>query len=494
MGVEFMVKRGSFMNGKKKIIFRFVIMLIGVLLSFPECFASPVQQIGQHSIVPLKMEITNAKQHSAIMAMVDHDEVLVPVDAIIKYINTDVSFDPVEKKVYLYIPQVEFKMETTALDQRFDQGMVLNFTPYAINGVYYLNVKGLEKVLGIKIVQENQNKVVIEKENYRDKQLNVRRDTWKPVGKINLVWDVNTTAQNLSKESPIAGLDVISPTWFSIVTGDGFVASKADMKYVEEAHRKGYKVWALINNNFNPDMTHQLLLDEQAQEKVIRQLLVYSSLYNLDGLNIDFENIYDEDKERLTQFVEKITTALKQQNIVVSIDVTVPANVSFWSKCYDRAKLGHIVDYVMVMTYDEYWAKSRVSGPVASIGWVEKGIKKMLAEVPKEKLLMGLPLYSREWEELESGSTRSKTMSMPMIGDLLKSKNLDVVWLEDKGLHYVEYDKEGRLYRMWIEDEQSLALKLQLATKYNLVGAASWRKGFETSTIWGLLNAELKKK
>lgn len=472
-----------------------LVMIVGLaVLVVPGCSANS-NPVDSHlsGPVPVLIKMDDGEMKSGITALIDGNEVLIPVDGIMKYMNTNVSFETVEKRVYLYMGQVPFKLENPELDERLEDGITLNFTPREIKGVFYLNIKGLEKVLGIKMTPGTGNTILIEKENYWGKSLNHPRNKWSSKGKINLVWDyVNLTSPNLDKEAKIEGLNVISPTWFSIVTNEGFVLSKADAKYVADAHRKGYKVWALVNNSFDCDMTHQVLADEKAQEKVIKQLIVYSSLYNLDGMNIDFENVYDEDKERLSQFVEKISKALHQQNIVVSVDVTVPSNSPFWSNCYDRKKLGAAVDYVMVMTYDEHWSRSPKSGPVASLGWVEAGVKKMLLEVPKEKLLLGVPFYTREWEESENGRVKSKSMSMAAVEDLIKEKNLDVVWLEDKGLHYTEYYKEGSRYRIWIEDEKSIGLKLGLIDKYNLVGVAGWRKGFERNSIWNVINTGLK--
>lgn len=483
------------MMKKWKCLLQVLTILALIVLIVPECFASSDQSVSRiSSSVPLVIKLEDGGMKTGITALIDNNKVLVPVDAIMKYINTDVSFEPIEKRVYLYMGQVEFKLENSTLDEKLEDGVMLNFTPCEIKGVSYLNIKGLEKVLGIKITQGANNSIIVEKTSYRGKPLNPMRDKWHSVDKINLVWDyVNVSSANSDKETKINGLTVISPTWFSVVTTDGFVISKADTNYVVDAHRKGYKVWALVSNSFDCDLTRQLLADRQAQEKVIKQLLVYSSLYNLDGINIDFENVYDDDKGRLTQFVEKLASALHQQNIVVSMDVTVPSNSPFWSNCYDRKKLSAAVDYMMVMTYDEHWAKSSKSGPVASIGWVEAGIKKMLNEVPKEKLLLGVPFYTREWEEGESGRVKAKTMSMAMVDDLVKEKNLDVVWLEDKGLHYTEYYQEGSRYRIWIEDEKSIGLKLSLVDNYNLAGVAGWRKGFERNEIWGLISAGLKK-
>jgi len=481
------------MMKKWKWLLQVLAILAIVVWVVPDCFAETIPS-SDRMVVPVVIKMDDGTGSNGVTGLVAPNEVLLPVSAITKYINTDVIFEAVEKRVYLYIGQVEFKLENSALDERLGDGIMLNFIPCEIKGISYLNVKGLEKVLGIKITQGANGSIVIEKESYSGKQLNVGRDKWHAVDKINLVWDyVNTGSENLDKETKIDGLNVISPTWFSLATSDGLILSKADAKYVSDAHHKGYKVWALASNSFDCDMTHQLLIDERAQEKFINQLLVYSSLYNLDGINVDFENIYDDDKGRLTQFVEKLTAVLHQQGIVVSMDVTVPSNSPFWSTCYDRQKLGATVDYIMVMTYDEYWARSPKSGPVASIGWVETGIKKMLAEVPNEKLVMGVPFYTRQWEEGDSGRAKSKTMSMAMVQTLIKDRNLDVVWLDDKGLNYVEYYNDGSRYRIWIEDEKSIGLKLDLVDKYNLAGVASWRKGFEDHAMWEVLNAGLKK-
>ncbi len=338
---------------------------------------------------------------------------------------------------------------------------------------------------------------IVAKENDIDKQLNKIREAWKVSGKINLAWDyIGKNLPDLEKEDKIEGLDVISPTWFSVVDSNGFVVNNADFKYVNDSHEKGYKVWGLINNSFDKDLTKELLADEAAQENVINQIIIYSSIYNLDGINIDFENVYYEDKDRLTIFVDKLTDALKKQNLIVSMDMTIPSSSPIWSKFYDREKLSQILDYCIVMTYDEHWAASPVSGSVASIGWVDKGIQKTLQYIPKEKLLMGIPLYTREWEEtiLENGkiNVKSKALSMAKVKERIEKYNPEIVWLDDTGQHYIEYMQDGKKYRIWIEDEKSIELKANLVYKYDLAGAASWQKGFEEEGIWEVLNRVLK--
>lgn len=315
--------------------------------------------------------------------------------------------------------------------------------------------------------------------------------------KINLVWDhIYDASRNQVKLDKIDGLDIVSPTWFAVVDETGLIHSKADIGYVNDAHSKGYKVWALVSNSFNPDLTHSVLASSEAQENIIRQLLEYAAAYKLDGINIDFENIYENDKDRFSEFVEKLAKRLKEKNLTVSIDVTVPSNTPNWSKCYDRKRLGAAVDYVMVMTYDEHWRKSPVSGSVASLPWVEKGIQNTLALVPREKVLLGIPFYTREWEESIDAAGKktvsAKTMTMAAVQQTIDEHNLHPVWLPDAGQYYVEYEKNNKTYKIWIENAHSIALKTELVHKYGLAGVASWRKGFEAKHIWNILNNNLR--
>ena len=320
---------------------------------------------------------------------------------------------------------------------------------------------------------------------------------WKPEkGKINMVWEyVNIKTADTSKIKRIEGLDVVSPTWFAVVDEQGTISNKADAKYVEWAHNQGYKVWGLISNSFKPEMTHEFLSNSDTREKIINQLLVYAKLYNLDGINFDFENVYLKDKHLLTQFIREATPVLKEQGLVVSIDVTIKSLSENWSLFYDRKALGEVVDYMAVMTYDQYGASSQTPGSVAQFKWVENGIKGILNEVPAKKLLLGLPFYMREWrEETVDGKKKvaSKAYGMEQAAKILKEKGAQINWDEGSGQYFAQYTDGQVLCKMWIEDAKSLALKVELVNKYNLAGAASWRRGFETEDIWNVLRKELK--
>jgi spore germination protein YaaH len=256
-------------------------------------------------------------------------------------------------------------------------------------------------------------------------------------------------------------------------------------------------VWGVVTNSFDPDLTHIILNNSETREKIVQQILVYAKLYQLDGINIDFENVYLKDKDMLTQFVRELVPMLKEQGLIVSMDVTVKSSSENWSMCYDRKALAEVLDYMAVMTYDQHWASSPTAGSVAQLSWVEYGIEKLLNEIPSEKLLLGLPFYTREWkEETIDGKKKvsSRAISMDTAQKIIKEKNAVVTWDEKSGQNYAEYKEGQAVYRIWLEDAQSINLKSSLVHKYDLAGAAAWRRGFESEDIWKVLNNNLKEK
>lgn len=315
-----------------------------------------------------------------------------------------------------------------------------------------------------------------------------------PTEKINLVWQPIIDEENdLSKIEKLPGVNIVSPSWFIIDNEQGHIQSKIDEKYLQQIKTKEYKLWPLIHNNFDPEMTHKWLNDEKARKYLIRQLLFYAKRYGITGYNFDLENIYDEDKDKLTQFMQEVTESLHQENIIVSMDITVTSTTPNWSTCYDRKALGKYVDYLILMAYDEHGRSSTISGSVASLSWVENGVKDLIKQVPSEKVILGIPLYMRLWEEDYEGNVKAQTLSMIEANKLMKEKDKYPIWLKDEGQIYFAYRENGKIYRVWKEDVNSLRLKVDLVKKYNLAGVASWRKGFETKDIWPMINRRLNK-
>jgi|BioPla2DNA2_1021312.scaffolds.fasta_scaffold00297_26 spore germination protein YaaH len=321
-----------------------------------------------------------------------------------------------------------------------------------------------------------------------------------PEGKINLVWDqmYSPTKSYLERVNE-DGIDVMSPTWFQVANSKGDLINRVDPQYVQWAHENGYQVWALVANDFgNIDDTSEILNNGLKREYIIKQLLAFASLYELDGINLDFENIYKHDKDAYTQFVREITPLLREQGLIVSVDVTIPDGSDTWSKCYDRKALAETVDYVCLMTYDQTWAGSRVAGSTAQIVWVEENLKKTLKEVPAEKLLLGIPLYTRLWEETtdeNSGKVTAKTgkaLTIQAAERLIEENNAIPVWDEESGQYKVTYEKENVTYKMWLENHHSVNLKSSLVHKYNLAGTSSWSHNFANEEVWTVLAQNLK--
>lgn len=321
---------------------------------------------------------------------------------------------------------------------------------------------------------------------------------WKPItGKLNMTWEhVITKNPDTSKIDEMPGLQVISPTWFSVADSEGRISNLADASYVKWAHDRNYQVWALFSNGFDADRTTKVLANYDLRMKMIKQLLGFAQTYKLQGINIDFENVYLKDKENLVQFVREMTPFMHEQGLSVSIDVTPKSTNEMWSVFYDRPALAEVVDYMMLMAYDEYWATSPKSGSVSSLPWVERSVTALLTtdKIPPSKLVLGVPFYTRQWtEETKNGklTATSKTLTMEAAQTIIKDKKLTPTFLADTGQNYVEYKDGSKLIRIWLEDEVSIKARLALVDKYNLAGVATWRRGFEKPAIWDVLKDNL---
>lgn len=330
----------------------------------------------------------------------------------------------------------------------------------------------------------------------KEKKPEAQVKTWKPdSGKINMVWDQVTnikSSSNISRLETKKGLDVMSPTWFSIADETGLIKNIADKQYVNWAHNQGYQVWALLDNQFNGSLTHKVLSNTDTREYIIKQLLVLAELYDLDGINIDFESIKVEDGDYYLQFIRELTPFLKEQGLIVSVDVYVPAE---WTQHYQRDEVAKIVDYIAIMAYDEHWSTSKESGSVASIGWVEKGMKNSLEQIPKEKLIMGMPYFTRLWTETTSENgveVKSQAYGMEKGRQILEENNAEIVWDEETKQYYGEYKKNNLTYKMWLEDERSIQEKLEIVKKYDLAGVAGWKLKLENDKIWDVIYKNLK--
>ena len=246
-------------------------------------------------------------------------------------------------------------------------------------------------------------------------------------------------------------------------------------------------MWPLVTNRFDPDFTSKVLKNKSGWSVYAKEFALYALLYGFDGYNFDFENIHYADRAALTAFVKYLSEELHRYGLYTSIDVTGYSDSGNWSKVYDRKELGKAVDYVVLMAYDETWASSTSAGPVASYPWVEKHADLLANEVKADKIVLGIPYYTRIWSvstnadgSAVKGGAKGRTLSIRDARAYLADYADKVVWNDDLRLYYLEFADGLRMSkRIWFEEERSLSYKLYLAKERGFAGFAAWRKGFE---------------
>ena len=304
--------------------------------------------------------------------------------------------------------------------------------------------------------------------------------------KINLGWHVvagpagNDTLQSVTANTK--GLNVISPTWFKLSDNEGNFTSFASADYVEKAHGMGLEVWALVENIEYKDSIdmYQILSSTTTRRKLIDALVAEVQQYGIDGINVDFEQISMDCGEHYIEFIRELSVSCRKNGIVLSVDNYVPTG---YTDHYDRREQGIVADYVIIMGYDEHYAGSPEAGSVASINYVENGIADTVSQVPANKVINAIPFYTRIWETTGS-SISSQAVGMEMAEEYVAAHNIDVEWNEETCQNYGEYTSGDTLYQVWLEDEESIRVKLNIMEKYGIGGVAAWRLGFEKPEIW----------
>jgi spore germination protein YaaH len=320
-------------------------------------------------------------------------------------------------------------------------------------------------------------------------------------GKVNLVWDYYSEyakAPDRTGET-MDGVNVVSPSFFSLERGSNgeiYDNAKDDgAEYIEWAHNNNYQVWAMFSNNSLKDTTSQILNDYEKRETMIENLMDLVEEYNLDGVNVDFENMNESDKDVYSRFLIELAPRLKKIGKTLSVDVTAPDGSETWSLCFDRNTIANVADYIVFMAYDQYGTSSNKAGTTAGYNWVEANVKKFLGQedVDPEKIILGIPLYMRLWEEEEDGTAKPEVVNMRNMFDVLP-ENQVATWDEELKQYYVEYEEDGKKYKMWIENEKSVGEKINLANQYNLAGIAFWEKDRETNDeFWTFVKEQLNK-
>jgi spore germination protein YaaH len=305
--------------------------------------------------------------------------------------------------------------------------------------------------------------------------------------KINLAWHQVTSMEantsDLAKIASAKGITTVAPTWFSLKDENGTLASLASADYVTYAHKMGLGVWAVVDN-FTYDVdTTKMLTFTSLRQNFEKQLIAAVLGCGADGINIDFEQLTAEDGDGFIQFVRELSVQCRKNGIVLSVDNYVPGYTDY----YNRKEQGVVADYVIIMGYDEHYSGSEEAGSVASIDYVKTGIEDTIQDVPENKVINALPFYTRLWKEEGGKVTCEATYGMTAAANALEVNGAEASWDEETGQNYAQWQSGDAVYKIWLEDAQSIQKKLDVMSEYNLAGVAAWKLGLETSDIWDVI-------
>ena len=320
-------------------------------------------------------------------------------------------------------------------------------------------------------------------------------------GKVNLTWDYYSEYASAPDRSgtTIDGVNVVSPAFFYLDEDGDFkenIGSSGE-NYIQWAHNNGYKVWPMVSNavaaNESLDITSKIMNSYTSRKELIDDIVNACVKYDLDGINIDFENMKSDDKDMYSRFIIELTPRLKEIGMVTSVDVTAPDGSDTWSLCFDRHVIGDVADYIIFMAYDQNGISSTKPGTNAGYDWTQLNLKKFLQteEIESQKLILAVPFYTRLWTTNSNGELIGKTtVSMKNINSVIP-EGTEIKWDDELKQNYAEFSDGSNTRKIWIEDIDSLKAKVSLIKENNLGGVASWQKDMETDDVWNMLKTEL---
>ena len=395
-----------------------------------------------------------------------------------------------EQKKAIITKDVAVKSSTKFIAKTVDREKKGSYVIVVSEDKGYAKIRAENGKVGFVKSNKIANTVVVREEMQESKQID---------GKVNLVWDYYSEVATAPDRTGVTmdGVNVVSPAFFHLNSKGELTENvgQAGQEYIEWAHSNGYKVWPMVQNAGNGmiNVTSDIMNDYNKRQELINEIVVACVRYKLDGINIDFENMKQEDKDMYSRFIIELTPRLKDMGLVVSVDVTAPDGSETWSMCFDRNVIGDVADYIIFMAYDQYGTSSNKSGTTAGYDWVNVSLNKFLKteEIKSDKIILAIPLYTRLWTEDSSGKVvKQTTVSLKNMYNVIPD-GVEKQWDDNLKQYYVEYQDGQYTKKIWIEDEKSLKEKISLIKNNNLAGVASWEKGMETDNFWTFLKESL---
>ena len=368
---------------------------------------------------------------SALSSTIVQAEVLVPLDQFLATTTRHYEANQYKTAYTVYVPQSELQGDSVILNPAA-VGEPVKLPITKKDGLSYVDIESDPAMLGVSYTKNNGQLILgpapeastVKAPYTLQTPLAWAFDPWTTEG-IPYQAKLNTSGDN-----------IISPSWFKLHSLGLEASPNINIDYVKAYKNKGYHIWPLITNRFDSNFTSGILADQSVWKKYAHNLVQYAYIYGFDGYNFDFENIDYADRDRLTTFVSYLSNHLHQYNIKTSIDVTGYSDSPEWSLVYNRKALADTVDYVVLMAYDETWAKSTTAGPVASYPWVRSHTERMLSEVPSQKLILGVPFYMRLWHDT-NGYAKSETLAMKNTGNYFANYRDKMTWDDRLKLYYL---------------------------------------------------------
>lgn len=437
-------------------------------------------------------------------------ESFIPVEAITSI--SPYSMHVENDKLIILLPKLKYD-DKGAYISDYDIGEIIKVPVKTIADCKYIEYKNLGYRLGV-LDEQKKRQYILKPMPGRIPKINkIKINT-----KIGLFFDPVVDSENPYKKAENSDITMImAPSLYELTESGIKERSKRIDKYVESYTNKNFMIWPLITNQFDPELTNKILSDKKEWQLYAEELANKAYINGYTGYNFDFENIDYNDRDKLTKFVSYLGQKLNDIGIYTTMDVTGYSNSLRWSKVYDRKELAKHIDYLVLMAYDQVGRNSKIPGPVASYPWVEKQLNTFITEVPKNKTLLGIPLYMRSWDKTTNAQatlkdkkeiplkivednevkennkkevkndiakpSKAKTLSQKNSDQLIKKYGSHIKWLPELKLFYLEYVDDGIFHQIWFENKETLKMKLDLSNESNIAGVAFWRKDFESKEM-----------
>lgn len=458
--------------------------------------------IGDDSDVMYVSEVGNSLNYKA--ALYQGDTLYIAVDYLKRYVNFSYALydSPYHIQVYTQWDNYTQATLTKNTSLRYQGGIKSNILTDLNKDDKVTVLEEMENWSKVKtndsFIGYVENKYLAEKTTVEQIPVNdveeIAYPAIKKEGTVNMVFhQVFSSEANNGLKSDLAGtqsVNVIAPTWFRLSDSQGNFSSLASAEYVQQAHELGIDVWALITDVDSVELYgmdidfYELLSSSENRKRLIDGLMEQADTYNLDGINIDFEKVKKDSGTHFVQFLRELSIETHKRGIVLSVDNYVPTE---YTAHYNRKEQGIVADYVVIMGYDEYYSGRGEAGPNASIEYVENGIIKTKESVPADKIINAVPFYTRVWESTAEGP-KSSTLIMSMQSAWVEKSSVQPVWLEEYCQNYVEYQNaNGNTVQCWLEDVDSIKVKLQVMRAQQIAGVAAWKLGCEDKDVWSVI-------